>query len=128
MTSSDYFVRIIALPPAVRGVTVPNDDGTFSIYINSLYSEGVQKKVLQHELEHLARDHFYKDEPIARQEAEADGRAAPGEDTPDAPAQEVPEAPAKGIRCYRSLRALADWLRSIDALGETVEDLAGDGE
>ena len=124
MTSSDYFVRIIALPPAVRGVTVPNDDGTFSIYINSLYGEGVQKKVLQHELEHLARDHFYKDEPIARQEAEADAGPSP---TADTPAPAVPKVPKEGIRCYHSLRALTEWLRSIDALGPTVEDLAEEG-
>ncbi len=123
MTSSDYFVRIIALPPAVRGVTVPNDDGTFSIYINSLYSEGVRRRVLQHELEHLARDHFYKDEPIARQEAEADAAPPPAEDDAPAPAPLIPEG---GIRCYHSLRTLTEWLRSIDALGPAVEDLAGE--
>ena len=119
MNASDYFVRVIALPPAVRGVTVPNDDGTFSIYINSLYGEGTQRLVLQHELEHLARDHFYKDEPIARQEAEADGLTA----SEPAPA---PEIPGKTIRCYHSLRSLTEWLRSIGALGDTAEDLAGD--
>ena len=30
MRIPDYYVRVIDLPPAVRGVTLPNDDGSFS--------------------------------------------------------------------------------------------------
>ena len=78
MTIPDYFVRVIELPRAVRGVTVPNDDGTFSVYINSLYDDGIQRETLEHELAHLARDHFYKAGSIAVQEAEASGRTGVG--------------------------------------------------
>ena len=59
MRIPDYFVRVVELPAAVRGVTVPNDDGTFSVYINALYDTRVQRRTLEHELVHLARDHFY---------------------------------------------------------------------
>ena len=110
MNVPDHFVRFIELPRAVRGVTVPNDDGTFSVYINSLYGDETQRETLEHELSHLARDHFYRGGPIALQEAEAGGRPLP------APAR-------RQIRLYPSLKALEDHLRSIDALGRTLEEL-----
>ena len=77
MKIPDHFVRVIELPLAVKGVTVPNEDGTFSVYINSLYDTPTQRQTLEHELEHLARDHFYKSESVARQEAEANGVSPP---------------------------------------------------
>ncbi len=112
MNIPDHFVRIVELPRTVRGVTVPNDDGTFSVYINSLCDDGTRREVLEHELTHLARDHFYRDGPIAVQEAEEAGRALPR----TAPAE-------RRIRLYPSLRALEDYLRSIDALDRPLEEL-----
>ena len=103
-------VRLIRLPPKVRGVTVPNDDGTFSVYINALYDVDSQRRTLEHELEHLARDHFYSVAPVAVQEAEASGRAA---------APPVPRPP----RHYASLRELERYLRSVGALDKTLEEL-----
>ena len=113
MTIPDYYVRVISLPPTVRGVTLPNDDGTFSIYINALCDDEVRRKALEHELSHMARDHFYKQEPIALQEAEASGQAA-GESTTEAPR-------TKKLRCYHGLRGLERYLRSIGALAEIIE-------
>lgn len=118
MKIPDHFVRVIDLPLSVRGVTVPNDDGTFSVYINALYDTDIQRQTLEHELEHLARDHFYKQAPIARQEAEAAGGPAPDGAPPPPPRQEPPR-----IRCYRSLAALEAYLRSIDALDAPIEQL-----
>lgn len=111
MTIPDYFVRVIELPRAVRGVTVPNDDGTFSVYINSLYDDGIQRETLEHELAHLARDHFYKAGSIAVQEAEASGRTGVGTASAE-----------RCIRLYPSLQALEDYLRSIDALDRPLEE------
>ena len=51
----DYYVRYIALPRTVEGVSIPNDDGTFDIYINSTLPPAKQDAVLQHELRHLKR-------------------------------------------------------------------------
>ena len=115
MKIPDYFVRVIELPHAVRGVTVPNDDGTFSVYINAAYDTETQRSTLEHALTHLARDHFYSGAPIGQQEAEAGGKTPP---TPAAP------APAgRRIRLYPNLRALETYLRSIDALSTPIEEL-----
>lgn len=66
-----FFVRLVALPPAVEGVTVPNDDGTFDVYINSKLPLEKQGQVLMHELEHIKKDHFYNEDPVWINEAEA---------------------------------------------------------
>lgn len=69
---SNIFVRAVALPEAVRAVTVPNDDGTFDIYLNALLPEELQRSALRHELCHIRRDHFYNEDPVWQNEQEAD--------------------------------------------------------
>lgn len=68
---SYIFIRTVSLPEAVRAVTLPNDDGTFDIYINSNLPEELQQKALDHELEHIRKDHFYNDDPVWLNEQEA---------------------------------------------------------
>lgn len=93
MWTPDYFVRPIELPRTVNGVTLPNDDGTFDIYLNSLLTEDEQKTALEHEIEHIIQDHFYNDvKPILQIEAEADKKTV--------------EQPQKKIMCFTSLDAL----------------------
>ena len=113
MRIPDHYVRVVELPAAVRGVTVPNDDGTFSVYINALYDDESQRETLEHELEHLARDHFYADTPVAQQEAEASGESP----APSPPSEE------RTIRLYASLKDLESYLRRIGALDKPIEDL-----
>ena len=50
MWTPDYFVRLVELPASVEGVTVPNDDGSFDIYINSRLGEERRRAKLEHEL------------------------------------------------------------------------------
>ena len=71
MRIPDYYVRFVDFPPTVLGATLPNDDGTFSVYINARLGDDARRETLRHELEHMARDHFYRDAPVAAQEAEA---------------------------------------------------------
>ena len=71
----DYFVRLVELPRRVEGVTVPNNDGSFSVYINSLLSEPQRQKVLSHELEHIEKEHFYVNMPVTRMEKQAEGES-----------------------------------------------------
>ena len=70
---SYIFVRLIRLPTeAVRAVTLPNDDGTFDIYINKRLPEELQQKALEHELKHIRKDHFYNEDPVWVNEEEAE--------------------------------------------------------
>lgn len=69
----DYYVRTVKLPGSVRGITIPNDDGTFNVFINSLLSPECTDDTLEHELRHIKKDHFYDDiKTIEEVEAEAD--------------------------------------------------------
>ena len=115
MRVPDYYVRLVDLPHAVYGVTMPNDDGTFSVYINARLSEKDRRETLEHEIEHMARGHFYSEASIAEQEAEANGRPLPKRPAPAAKTRTIP--------CYESLPALTEYLRSVGALGHSIESL-----
>lgn len=94
MWTPDYFVRLVELPRTVNGVTLPNDDGTFDIYLNAALTEDEQKTALEHEIEHIIQDHFYNDvKPLRQIEAEADKKP-------------VVEQQKKRIMCFTSLDAL----------------------
>ena len=58
---TDTYVRLVSLPAKVEGVTLPNDDGSFDIYINSRLSPLRQQETLEHELRHIRHEHFYLD-------------------------------------------------------------------
>lgn len=62
------FVRYLPFPIKVEGVTLPNSDGTFSVYINSNLSNKKQMLVFQHELDHIKKDHFYDSDPVVYNE------------------------------------------------------------
>lgn len=67
------YVREICLPRHINAVTSPNDDGTFDIYINTALSPCEQRAALEHELNHIEKNHFYDDvAEIQSIEAEAD--------------------------------------------------------
>lgn len=62
----DYFVRLVAFPRAVKGngILVLNDDGTYSVYINSRASDAQKKRAMRHEYAHMANDDMYGDKNI----------------------------------------------------------------
>lgn len=68
---NNIFVRMIALPETVPAVTIPNDDGTFDIYINAVLPDERQNRALEHELQHIRLDHFYNEDPVGMNEQEA---------------------------------------------------------
>ena len=71
----DYFVRYLPFPARVGAVVVPNDDGSFDIYLSSQLGDDARKERLAHELAHIREDHFYRPIPVAQAEAEAEGTA-----------------------------------------------------
>ena len=100
----DYYVRTVALPITVEGVSVPNDDGTFDIYINSRLTREKQEEVLAHELRHLEAEHFYVDIPLRVAEQQADtGKMY----------EEVFHPPAGTIPHFYSLDSFGHWLQTL---------------
>lgn len=101
----DYFVRLIRLPLSVEGVTVPNSDGTFSVYINELLPVERRNEVLEHELRHISQEHFYLDMPVAHMERQARGE----------PVNLALHPPAGQLVHFHSEKALAEYLRRLSA-------------
>ncbi|MBQ6928079.1 MAG: hypothetical protein IJQ36_07200 [Oscillospiraceae bacterium] len=100
---TDTYVRLVPLPPKVEGVTLPNDDGSFDIYINSRLSPAQQQETLRHEMRHIRHDHFYLDMDVRRMERQADGEAL----------NAVLHPPEGMLPCFRSEEALAHWLGTL---------------
>ena len=100
---TDYYVRQVPLPIRVEGVTLPNDDGSFDIYINARLSPARQQETLEHELRHIRADHFYLDMPIERMERQADGEAL----------NVVLHPPAGMVPCFHSEQAMAHWMETL---------------
>lgn len=59
------YVRLVSLPPQVKGVTVTNSDGTLDIYINSQLGEEGRRRALEHELRHARGGHIWLRRPVA---------------------------------------------------------------
>ena len=60
----DYFIRYQKLPPKIWAFIMPNDDGTFSIYLDPRRSREQQIEDYIHELKHILDDDFYNGLPI----------------------------------------------------------------
>lgn len=74
LEGSDYFIRRINFANrANQAMTVVNDDGTFDIYLNTLFDDERLAKALKHELMHLESNDFYSDAPIEEIENHAKG-------------------------------------------------------
>ena len=78
----DYWVRRIQFPNmASESVVASHGDGTFTIYINTLFSPERQEERLRHEVRHLTEEHFYRDDLTIQQiERQADGIETPPTD------------------------------------------------
>ena len=100
---TETYVRVVPLPPKVEGVTLPNDDGTFDVYINARLSPARRQETLEHELRHIRGDHFYLDMPVSRMERQADGEAL----------NVVLHPPAGMVPCFHSEAALAHWVGTL---------------
>ncbi len=102
---TEYYVRQVSLPIRVEGVTLPNNDGSFDIYINARLTPVRQQETLEHELRHIRAEHFYLDMPVKRMERQADGETF----------NIVLHPPEGMIPCFQSEQALAGWLAALCA-------------
>lgn len=60
----DYIVRLIPLPSTVRGFVTLDSDGLPNVYINAGLPEEIQRRTLNHELDHIRRNDFFSQAPI----------------------------------------------------------------
>lgn len=107
-----YYVRLIPLPASIDGVTVPNDDGTFDIYLNSNLCEARQKDRLQHEIKHILEDHFYQEnKTVSELEQEANGIVKSRTPPPPPRLPNVfSEAPSGTIPYFSSLESFRNYI------------------
>lgn len=59
--NEDIHVHYIDFPTTIGGRTVPNEDGSFEVFINSRYGYNGQQKALKHELRHIKNGDFDSD-------------------------------------------------------------------
>lgn len=64
LENCDYFIYFMPMPPKIRACVTPNDDSTFSIFLDPRRSFSQQKRDLDHEIRHIIRDDFYNGRPI----------------------------------------------------------------
>lgn len=63
----DVIVRVVDFPVGVGrcdGMVMPNDDATYSIYVNARTSYDQQRKAYSHELNHVVMNDFYNERDI----------------------------------------------------------------
>jgi hypothetical protein len=52
------FLRLAPLPTAVKGVTLPDSDGDYTVFINADLCPETREKVIEHEMSHIQKNHF----------------------------------------------------------------------
>lgn len=67
----DIFIRGLAMPITVKGVTVLDSDGNYNVYINTLLCDEAKQRTIKHEITHITKEHFYDYEPVVYNELEA---------------------------------------------------------
>lgn len=70
--NADYFIRYKQLPQGIYAFVTPNDDGTFSIYLDPRRSHDQQMADCSHEIWHIVNDDFYNGLPIQQVENSAE--------------------------------------------------------
>ena len=61
---ADYFIRVVDLPPKVKALVAENDDGTYSLYLNSKNDKQRNILAVIHELDHIENNDFQNGKTI----------------------------------------------------------------
>ena len=64
LEDADYFVRVVPFPVPVGEMVALNEDGTYSLYLNSAFMGEDMKKHFLHGLNHIRNDDLYGDKEI----------------------------------------------------------------
>ena len=57
-------IRLLKLPPGIRGFTAVDPDGNENVYINEALSSTEQKKTLDHEMKHIRQGDLESSAPV----------------------------------------------------------------
>ena len=68
----DIILRYVPMPVTIPAVTSTDENGDYNVYINCNLGFIAQERAKKHELEHINRNHFYRNSSVAQDEAEAD--------------------------------------------------------
>lgn len=110
LEDADYFVRLVPFPPGkIDGCVTPNDDGTFSVYIDANADDAHRRAALNHELNHIRMDHLYSDKPPDVIEREADTGI-------EIPAPKEEEGPERWPDYFESWRRCIEWASAMQSL------------
>lgn len=59
---NDIIVRHVTMPTTIHGFTARDSEGDYNIYINDRIGYFKQEETIKHEIEHINRDDFEKDD------------------------------------------------------------------
>lgn len=65
--NADYFIRYMQMPYKIYAFVMPNDDGTYSVYLDPRRDEEHQRSDLAHELLHIVRGDLYDTTKTAKE-------------------------------------------------------------
>jgi len=69
---NDIYVRLINLPSSIKGVTVLDENDDYNIYINQKLTPEQQRKVYEHEKNHIDNGDFHNFDGIEEVEDRAE--------------------------------------------------------
>ena len=69
---NDIYVRLVNLPSSVKGVTVLDENDDYNIYINQKLPPDQQRKVYEHEKNHIDNNDFHNFDEIEEVEDRAE--------------------------------------------------------
>lgn len=52
------FLRLASMPMTVKGVTIPDAEGDYTVFINDALCPETRKRVIEHEMAHIRQNHF----------------------------------------------------------------------
>lgn len=64
------FLRLASLPMTVKGVTIPDSEGDYTIFINDALCPEIRERVIAHEMAHIRQNHF--SDTLTVEDAECD--------------------------------------------------------
>ena len=65
------FLRLVPLPMTVKGVTLPDADGDYTVFINADLCPETREEVIEHEMAHIQKNHFSDVLTVVEAEQEA---------------------------------------------------------